>query len=146
MVDRSEEVLDVGVKDVIAALGRLFPQRFQRIGRASARPEAVRARTKIRLEDRLHDQLRRHLNHSVSDRRDAQWSLFSIGLRDVLPLDHRRPVRPIAQLDVQFFQEILRTSLFDLSESLTIDPRCAPVAPHSFPCLPQDVTPVDAVV
>ena len=42
----------------------------------------------VRLEDRLQHQLRRHLHHSVSDRRDAQRPLPPICLRDV-PAQHR---------------------------------------------------------
>ena len=123
VVDASEEVLDVSVQNVIATLGCLRPQRFQRIGRAPPWPKTVRARTKVRLEDRLHDQLRRHLHHPVSDRRNAQRSLFSISLRNVLPLHRRRSVLPFDELGLQRFQKRLHASLLDIGERLTIDTR-----------------------
>src|SRR5690606_5465687 len=97
-------------------------------------------------EDRLDDQLRRHLHHAVPHRRDTQGPLLSIGLRDVTPPDRLRPVLPCLQLGLQLIQESLDAVLLELGQGLFIDPRRALVPPHSLPRLLQDVTPVDAIV
>ena len=63
---------------------------------------------KVRLEDRLQHQLRRHLRHSVSDRRNAQRPLSSICLRDVPPPHRRGPIRACAQRGAEVFEEDAR--------------------------------------
>src|SRR3954447_17705366 len=68
VIDAPEVVADVGIEDVMTTLGTQLSQGLERHRRTSLRAEAVRARKKIRLEDRLHHQLRRHLHHSVSYR------------------------------------------------------------------------------
>src|SRR5687767_1430604 len=53
VVDAAEVVTDVGIEDVIAASRATRAQSFQRLRRTPLRPEAIRAREKIRLEDGL---------------------------------------------------------------------------------------------
>ncbi len=59
---------DVGVDDKVVATVRRLADRLKRVERL-LRPEAVRARLEVRLEDGLDHQLRRHLHHSVPQRR-----------------------------------------------------------------------------
>ena len=42
-----------------------YSDRFQGLLRAPLRPESITARLEIRLKDRVHHNLRRHLHHSV---------------------------------------------------------------------------------
>ena len=146
VIDAAEVVPDVGVEHVVRTRGPELPHRLQSARRAPPGPEAVRARKKVRLEDRLQHQLRRHLHHSVPDRRDAQRPLLPIRLRDVPAQDRSRPVRACAQLRADLLQEALDSVALDLRERLGIDPRSALVPSHPLPRLPQDVTPVDAVI
>jgi len=144
VVDAPEVVPDVRVEHVIVPLRAEIPQRLQGHRRAPFRAEAVRARAKARLEDRLQHQLRRHLDHPVPYRRDPKRPLLPIGLRDV-PAQHRgRPILPCEDV-AQLFEE-LHAVLFERRESLCIDPRGPLVPPHSLPRFREDVTPRDAVV
>ena len=100
-VDASEVVADVGVEHVVAPAAPSLRSVSSACVALRLRPEAVRARKEVRLEDRLQHQLRRHLHHPVPDRRNAQRPLLPIGLRDV-PAQHRcRPVRACAQLGAE---------------------------------------------
>ena len=67
VVDAAEVVTDIGVEDVVPASRATRAQGFQRLRGVPPWPEAERARKKVRLEDRLQHQRRRHLRHSVSD-------------------------------------------------------------------------------
>ena len=144
--DASEVVADVGVQHVVAALRTLLAQGLERHRRAAPWPEAVRARKEIRLENRLQHQLRRHLHHPVSHRRDAQWPLLSVCLRDVPTQHRRRSVLACAERGLDRFDEARDPLLFDRRERHCIDARRAPVLSHSLPRLDEDVTPADAVV
>jgi site-specific DNA recombinase len=68
VVDAAEIVADVRIEDVIAASCPTRAEGLQRLRGAPPGPKAVRARQKIRLENRLQHQRCRHLRHSVSDR------------------------------------------------------------------------------
>src|SRR5579863_9546494 len=100
---------------------------------ASAGPEAVRGRIKIRLEDRLQHQLERHLDQSVFECRNAQWSEFSglARLRDEPLPDRLRPVDSLSQFLPDVFQKACDTieALFDRLARHAIRARCiaAPV-------------------
>ena len=100
---------------------------------------------KVRLENRLQHERRRHLRHSVSDRRNSQRPLASVCLRNI-PTPHRRgSIGARSQSRAEVVKKRLRAALLDISQRLCIDARCAAVRFHSPPCFPQDVTPVDAV-
>jgi hypothetical protein len=49
-------------------------------------------------------------------------------------------------LSLKFHKENFHALLLDLGKRLGIDARRSPVASDPLPCLPQDVTPVDAVI
>jgi len=59
---------------------------------------------------------------------------------------HQPSVRPIDELNAEIFQESLHTLLSDSSDRLTIDARCPFVSLNAFPCFPQNVTSVDAII
>ena len=70
MVDAAEVVANVRVEDVVAASGASRAQGFERLRGVPLRPKPIRARQEVRLKDGLQHQRRRHLRHSVSDRRN----------------------------------------------------------------------------
>ena len=86
MVDAVEELLDIGVHDVVHFRAHdPHRQRIQRIVLAAPRPEPVREPEEVGLVDRV-----QHLHHCALDnlvlqRRDAQWAPRSVWLGDVLP-------------------------------------------------------------
>ena len=145
MTDASEVVADVGVEHVMVRLAQLA-QGLLRHQRAPPEPVAVRARKKIRLEDRIQHELRRHLHHPVSDRRNAQWSLLSIGLRNVPAQGRARPVLTRSQHAAELLEEALCTVLLHLRDRLGVEPRRAAVLFHPLPCFVKDVTPPHAIV
>src|SRR3989304_4909507 len=53
VVDAPEVVPNVGIQHMVSILGSEFSQPLQRLRRPSLRAEAVRARSKVRLEYRL---------------------------------------------------------------------------------------------
>ena len=145
VVDAPEVIADVGVEHVVSASRATRAQGFERLRGVPLRPEAVRTRMKIRFEDRLQHERRRHLRHSVSDCRNPQRSLSAIALRNV-PTPHRRgSIRACAQARAKVFEKRLDTRLLDFGQRHGIDARRAAVPLHPPPRFPQDVTPVDAV-
>ena len=146
VVERPEVVTDIRVEHVVPTLAAPQSQGLQCVGGAALRPEAVRARSEVRLEDRLQHQSRCRLYHAISNRRNAQWPLLPIGLRDV-PTPHRRgPVPACAQVGGDHFQEAFDSVLLDARKRLTIHARSTVVPLHPLPCFAQDVTPAHAVV
>ena len=63
---------------------------------ALPRSEAIREILEARLEQRLDDDLHCCLNHTISNDRNAERSLRSVGLRDINPSDRQRLV-PLLQ-------------------------------------------------
>ena len=131
---------------MVASADRPLSERFQRLPGSPLRPKPMRARTKVRLEDGLQDQLGRHLDHSIPDRRNPQRPLLPVGFGNVPPPYRLRSVPTRAQLGSDLFQEAIHPILFDVGQRLGIDARRALVPLDSFPCFLQDVTPADAVV
>src|SRR5712691_2192008 len=100
---------------------------------------------KVRLENRLQHERRRHLRYSVSDRRNPQRPLSSVCFRNI-PTPHRRgSIRARSQLRAEDVEKGLDTQLLDSGQRHRIDARRAAVLLDPSPCFPQDVTPVDAV-
>jgi hypothetical protein len=145
VVDAPKVVTDIRVEDVIASSCATRAKRFQRLRGVPLRPEAIRARMKIRLENRLQHERRRHLRDSVSDRRNPQRPLPSVCFRNVPTLDRRRSVRARSQAGAEVVKKPLDPRLLDRGQRHRIDARRATVLLHPPPCFPQDVTPVDAV-
>jgi hypothetical protein len=146
VIDAAEVVLDVSIQHVIRPFAAQLPDPLQRHRRASPRPEPIRARFEVRLEDRLQHQLGRHLYHPVSHRRDAQGPHLAVCLGDVHAPHDLRAVLACAQHFAQLLQEELDTVLLHALDRHPVDPRRAAVAAHSPPRLAQDVTPAHLVV
>ncbi len=146
VVDAAEVVADIGIEDVIPASGPTRAQRFKCLRGAPPRPEAIRAREEIRLENRLQYQRRRHLHHSVSDRRNPEWSLS--GHRP-FGMYRRRTgdgsIRARAQRDAEGVHNRLHARVLDVGEGHRDrpPPPRGSASPAAMP--PQDVTPGDAV-
>ena len=108
---------------------------------ASAGPEAIRDRIEIRLEDRLQYQLERHLDQSVFERGNPQWTELPrlARLRDE-PLPYRLG---LVSSSAQVLSDVLQKTcdaigtLFDLLPCYAIRTRrvAAPVAGQPLPCL-----------
>jgi hypothetical protein len=100
---------------------------------------------KVRLENRLQHERRRHLRHPVSDRRYPQRPLSSICFRNVPTPNRAGSIRARSQSAAEVFEKSLDAQLLDVGERHRIDARRAAVLPDALPRFPQDVTPVDAV-
>src|SRR5205807_3966538 len=98
-------------------------------------------------EDRLNDQLCRHLHHSVSYRRYPKRPLLlAVRLQDVSAPHRLRPIFACLERLLNAPQELLDAARLDIGERLLIDARRTSVGLHPLPRFPQDVTPVDPVI
>ena len=145
VVDAAEVVANIGVEDMVAASRATRAQCFERLRGVPFRPKAVRARLKVRLENRFQHERRRHLRHSVPDRGNPQGPLPSVSLRNISTPYRRGPIRACAQVRTEVCENTLDTHLLDGGERDCVHARRAAVLLHPSPCFPQDVTPVDAV-
>jgi hypothetical protein len=145
VIDAAEVIADVGVERVMMLVAELA-QGFECHQLTPLGPVAVRARKKVRLEDRFQHELRRHLDYAVSHRRDAQWPLLSVCLWNVPAQGRARPVLTCTQHHGDRFQEACDAVLFHLRDRLGIEPSRAAVLFHPLPCLVEDVTPPQAIV
>jgi hypothetical protein len=71
MADLAEEVADIKLRDELAALDETGTKPLHRLRGRPPRPEPVRARQEIRLEDRLQHDLGRLLGHPIPHGGDA---------------------------------------------------------------------------
>ena len=135
MVDAAEVVANVGVQHVVAAARAAHAQGFQCLRRAPLRPKPIRRGAEVRLEDGLQHERRRHLRHSVSDRRNAERPLSAIGLRDVAPQNRLRTIRACAQCGAELLQAGARRHTARRTQRHRIDPRRAavPSSPAAMP-------------
>jgi site-specific DNA recombinase len=72
VVDRVEARLDIGVQHPPVTLGAVLVNLGDRVLGAPHRPEAIRDRLKVGLEDRLQHELQRCLNHPIRHGGDAE--------------------------------------------------------------------------
>jgi hypothetical protein len=145
LVDRVEETLDVAVDDEVTPATTFDAQLFQCLRGAPPRAEAVAALFETRLVDRLDHQLRRHLDHTVLDRRYPERSLPTVRFRDPHAPHRLRSVAPVPDLVAHFREELRNAPLLDHRQRHAVDASSAIVAPHSLPRLLQDVTPPDPI-
>src|SRR5947209_5299314 len=97
MADLVEEVPDVELHDEHEALREAHTNALHRLRRRPLRPEPERTRQEIRLEHRFQHQLRRLLDHAITNRRDTQRP-DTAWFRD-LPTPHRRrTISPVLQV------------------------------------------------
>jgi hypothetical protein len=106
----------------------------------------VRARQKVRLEQRLNDDLARLLDHPISDRRDPQRTLTTIGLRDLHPQHRLRSISLGLQVSSEFPKENLDTMALYILDAHAIDAGTSAVGSHFQPGPPQYIGPDDAVI
>src|ERR1035438_6112349 len=121
------------------------------MGRA-LRTESIGTIQEIRLEDRLQNQQRCRLHHTVFHRRDAQRTQLAVSLRNVHPPHRLRLVAFLLQFLLQFDQEIdesrslVVAAANDLSDRHAIDAGCSSVFRYLVPRRHQRVPPIDSIV
>ena len=93
--------------DVLGAIR----QRIQSLMLAAPRTETVRETKKVFLVDLVEDGDHGLLDDLVLQRRDPQWTLPPIGLRDVNPSRWLCPIYGVMHAAVQIYQTLLQTGL-----------------------------------
>lgn len=116
------------------------------MGRAlRAKPRRVVA--KVRLEDRLHYELERHLHDPIPDRGDSQRALAAIRLGYPDPTHPVRAVRLAFQLLLQLCQVgVSSDSSLDVLKGHAIHARRAPIGTNKAIGMTENVRPTDLVV
>jgi hypothetical protein len=145
LVKLAEEVANVGLCDPHPASRERDPDALQCLQRRPAGTKAIRDLQEVGLEDRLKHQPCRLLTDPVTDRRDPERPLATIGLRDRHAPDRRGTIRTLSQSTLQLAEHPLDPVLLDLSQRHSIDAGRATIRPHPPPRLPEDVTPPDPV-
>jgi hypothetical protein len=147
MIDLAEEVADVELGRELAALDEAHPEALHRLRGRPLRPEPVRARAEVRLEDGLQHDPGGLLGYPVADRGDAQRPLPALWFRDVYAPGRRGTIHTCAQVSLELTQQPGDPVLFlHVRQGDPIHPGAAPVHTHPAPRLPQDVTPADTVI
>src|SRR6266536_2249230 len=112
-----------------------------RVLSAPVRAEPIRARLKIRLEDRLEHQLQASLDHPVSDSRNTEFAEFPALLRYQHPTHRNRPELTRLQRIPDLPQELPGPHrCLDPAGSGPVDTRSAGalIRGHAFPRDPQE--------
>jgi hypothetical protein len=146
LVDRAEEVPDVGLEDELPSSRELHPDPLQCLGGAALRAEPETARQKVGLENRLQDDLCRLLRHPVAHRRNTQRPHPAVRLGNLHPTHRRRAVTACTKITGQLAEHPLNPVILHHRQRHSIDPGGATIGSDPFPRLPQDVTPADAVI
>jgi hypothetical protein len=147
MADLAEEVPDIELRDKLAPRDEPGTEPFHRLRGRPLRPEPVRARQEIRLEEGFQHDLGRLPGHPVTHRRNAERPLAAIGLRDVHAPGRRGTVLTCTQISLEFPEQPGNpVDLLHVRQGDTIHPGGPAVLLHSLPRLPQDVTPADTVI
>jgi hypothetical protein len=146
VVDRAEEVPDVGLEDELPSSGERDPDRLQRTRSAALRAEPVTTVQEVGLEDRFEDQLRGLLRHSVAHDRDAKRPHPAVRLGDLHPTHRRRTVDTCPKVHGEFLEHPPDAVVLHRLQSHLIDPGGATIGSDPIPRHPQDVTPADPVV
>ena len=145
VVDLAEEIRDIELDHKRVALDEPGTQPLHRHRGRPLRPKPIRARRKIRLENRFQHDLGRRLGHPVPHRRDPQRPLTASWLRDLHPTRRRRTIHTLAKVAAQLTQHAVHAVILHRDQGDTIHPGRTPVLTHPLPRLPQDVTPIDTV-
>jgi len=147
MADLAEEVADVELRDELVTRDEPGPEPFHRLRGRPPRPEPVRARREIRLENRLQHDLGRLLGHPVTNRRNAKRPRAALRFRDVHAPGRRGTVHTCAQISLKFPEQPGNpVDLLHIRQGDPVHPGRPAVYPDPFPRLPQDVTPADTVI
>src|SRR5665213_1035308 len=124
VVDGVEEPADIRIEHPVYLLAHDSDrQRIKRIVRSASRPKAIREAAKVALVNGVH-----HFNHGalqdfILHRRDAEWPLPAISLRDVHPTRGLRTVRSAMHPGMQV-PKILFEPLTVVLPRDMIDSRC----------------------
>ena len=97
--------------------------------------EAMRTIQKIRLKQRLNDELYRHLDHPILHSRNAQRTSSGFPFGYVHPSDYIRLISFGLQFLLNFFQKVLFAASFYFGDCFPVNSGRAPVGTHPFPCL-----------
>lgn len=146
VVDRAEEVLDVGLEDEVAAFDEADPELLHRVERRPLRAEPEGAGEKVGLEDWFEDELGRLLGDPVLHSGNAQRTGPSVGLWDLHPAHRRRVVVTCTEVPGQPVDEASRSVLLHCGERHSVDACRSTIGTDPLPRLPQNVTSVDAVI
>jgi len=146
MVDGAEEVADISLEDELVALDEPDPQPLQGVGGRPLRAEPEAAGQEVGLEQGLEDDLGRLLAHPVFHSGNAQGPLRPVGLGYLHPPHRRGAIPTCTEAALQLIQHALDAISLHRGQGHTIDPGRATIGSDSFPRLPQDVAPVDAVI
>jgi len=107
VVDRAEEVPDVGLEDEVAAFDEANPEPLQGVGGRPSGSEPERAGQEVGLENGLEDDLRRLLGHPVHHGGDAQRACRPVGLRNLHPAHCLRAVDACTEAFLEFCEHAL---------------------------------------
>jgi hypothetical protein len=146
VVDLAEEVPDVGLEDEDSPLGERRADGFQGVGGRALGPEPIAAGQEVGLEQRLEDELRRLLAHSIAHGGDAQRPLGAVGLWYLHPSHGRRVVLACTEVFGQLSEHPVNPVVLHCFQGQSIDPGGATICSDPLPRLPQHVRSVDAVV
>ncbi len=146
MVDRAEEVLDVGLEHKGVAFDEADPEPLHGIGGRALGPEPKRAGEEVGLEDGLEDELGRLLAHTVLDSRDAQRAELAVGLWNLHPADWCRVVVACTEARLELGDHALCSIGLHRSDGDVIHPRCSTIGSDPLPRLFENVVSIDAVI
>src|SRR5712691_852219 len=137
-MDAAETVLDVSLYRPLVTAGRVDeePHLLDGVLRSTVGPEAVGARLKLRLPDRLQHQRRRHLHDPVAQGGDAELAhLPGSSLRDLVLAHRQRGVGAVPERLSELAQDLLHALLLDVPACLAINTGGLrpPVALHPLP-------------
>ena len=147
MADLAEEVPDIKLRRELVTLDEPGTKPFHRLRSRPPRPEPVRARHEVRLEDGLQHQLGRLPGHPVAHGGDVGRPRAALRFRDVHAPGWRGTVPACAKVPLEFpGQPGNPVDLLHIRQGDPIHPGGPSVLPDPLPRLPQDVTPVDTVI
>ena len=151
VIDLVEARPDVSLQDPVelpGPCGQVVDLGY-RVLRSPARPEPVRARPELRLEDRFQDQLERCLDYPVGQGGNPEFPELAVPLRDHHLPDLRRPVLTGPQQAPDLGQEAAHAPVpaLDAGSSHPVGAGCprSPVPADAHPRLSQEVRVADEV-
>ncbi|MDP3972576.1 MAG: recombinase family protein [Candidatus Nanopelagicales bacterium] len=146
LVDRAEEILNVGLEDNLPPSRERHPDHLQRISSTALGAEPKTTVQEVSLENWFKNQLRRLLRHPVTHSRNTQRPLTAIRFRNLHPTHRRRAVPVFAKITGQLAEHPPDPVILNIDQGHTINPSRSAISSHPFPRLPQNVTSVDAVI
>jgi site-specific DNA recombinase len=144
-VDAVEEGLDVDVDDPVPPLLDRRPDGVQGLVGRTPRTKAIGAVSKVRLVDRLQQQLRCRLHAAVGHAGDAEQALAPVGLLDTDPAHRLGPVGALSEGGDQRGQERLHPGLLNGCNRDAVDPGGSPVLGYLGPRPLHDVNAIELV-